>query len=843
MPFMTDGQQGPRVGTLLADRFQVLEVIGKGGMGIVVRAFDQLTSSEVAVKHVRPDLAEDPDYAERLLREAQLARDVSHPNICRVHDVYRHGDEVLLSMEYVHGETLRKRLDRGPIPPAEALDISRQICAGVAAAHQKGVIHRDLKPENVLLESSGRAVVLDFGVARKEGTPRDTVTGIALGTPRYMSPEQQQGKAVGPATDVFALGLVIEELWGNRKQPGWLRTLLRKATERDPRRRFPDAEALGTQLAHPIMRLSLAPILLLSGAAAVATLLFVVHPLVLLDLLHLAGSERGQRDEVRKTLLTRQWSGAQLATLSPDGKLLGYLEETGGIMAIFLRPMRDTGAPIRQILAPDGRSVAWISFSPDSRRITFSTGRRLIDRDAEVYVLSLTDGPGPGPAPRRLIDGSTPSWFPDGKTLAISHCNQDTGRCHLSRIAAEGGEATAIEADPPASLEYCPAVSPDGKQVAYLAGLAPGGLRVVPVAGGKALTLDPDPSFYYRVQWTPDGKRIVYGSDTRGLLSIDADSPGGHPATLLPPIDYAISPSLSADGKILVYTRNVEAYELSIIDRNGHNRQEVPINYPVAAIGYPLFSPDGKHIALQMSIRDGTQRLVALVDRTTGTVRPLVEPGEAWLYPESFIDNGNALIVGTRKPGGLRVVPVLGRPVPKIEFGADETRADISPDGKLLSTLRAGGKEGAINSGLWVRPVGAPPTQAECWVVDGAGQPAWSPDSTQVAMPTNSSAVVLSQGPDRVRTLQLQDPITHEPLLTKQIRFAKDGKLLLIHFPRIYEIDLSTEAARLIISPDHLSNLFGLTLSPDDLLVAYVMQPFHTDLWLVESTDNLLRRR
>src|SRR5579883_359658 len=141
--------QGPRVGVLLAERFRVLEVIGRGGMGIVVRAFDKVTSTEVAVKHVRPDLAVDPDYADRLLREASLARDVSHHNVCRVHDVYRHEDEVLLSMEYVQGETLRKRLDRGPLPAAEALDIARQVCARVAAAHEKGVVHRDLKPENV----------------------------------------------------------------------------------------------------------------------------------------------------------------------------------------------------------------------------------------------------------------------------------------------------------------------------------------------------------------------------------------------------------------------------------------------------------------------------------------------------------------------------------------------------------------------------------------------------------------------------------------------------------------------------------------------------------------------
>ena len=840
---MVEAQPGPRVGALLADRFRVLEVIGRGGMGIVVRAFDTFTKTEVAVKHVRPDLAEDPDYADRLLREAALARELSHRNVCRVHDAYRDGDGVLLSMEYVQGETLRKRLDRGPLLPEEALAVARQICAGVAAAHEKGVVHRDLKPENVLIDEGGRAVVLDFGVARKEDSPRDTVTGIALGTPRYMAPEQQQGKAVTPATDVFALGLVIEELYGERRPPAWLRPVIRRATEREARRRFRDASALGRSLSRPWMRLSIVGVTVGSSVAVLGALALIVNPGLLLGLFRgdVDGGARtlGAPKEPVKSILTRQWGGAQFGTVSPDGKLLAYMEESNNVMEGLLRPLSEANV-LPQRFSEPGQSVTWLSFAPDSRRIAFSTGRHFQDRAAEIYIVEITSGKVGGDKPRRIAAGTTPSWFPDGKQMALSHYNEDTGRWHLARLLVGDSAVAPIEADPPARFELCPTVSPDGRSLAYLAGPSPGGLRVLPATGGPAVTLDERPTFYDRVQWTPDGKRLLFGTVTRGLLSVSVHGKGA-PVSLLPPSDIPHNPSLTANGKLLVYTRAQEGYELWTTERDGGASSIIRVSIPTDVVAWPLFSPDGQSIALMVGENDGNTiaNSVVVLPRTGGVGRQVSKTVTRTLWPESFVDKGRALILGNNLAGGLEVVTLTDTPAPAIKFGADEMHAAVSPDGRYLATTRMEGKEGTIAGGLWVRPVGSPPTEAVCWLEDGFGRPTWAPDGREVAVGTSKGLLGLSRGPDQTRRLRIVDP-QGTLLRSKFMRFAPDGKLLLADYPHIYEVDLRAEVARPVVSPRRISNLFGFTISPDGKQLVYATQPVNSDLWLVESPDQLL---
>ncbi|MDW8282376.1 MAG: protein kinase [Myxococcales bacterium] len=830
------------MGSLLADRFLVREVIGHGGMGIVVRALDTFTKTEVAVKHVRPDLAADPDYTDRLVREAALARELSHRNICRVHDAYRDGDgSVLLSMEFVQGETLRRRLDRGPLHPDEALSIARQICAGVAAAHEKGVVHRDLKPENVLLDKNGRAVVLDFGVARKEGSPRDTVTGVALGTPRYMAPEQQLGKAVTPATDVYALGLVLEELYGDRRPPAWLRPIIRRATDRDPRRRYRDAMALERALSRPWLRAPIIGVTIGSAVAVLTALALIIQPGLVLGLFSLPAGEREptppMRREPLKSILTRQWGGAQFGTVSPDGKLLAYMEESDGVMEGLLRPLFDATVQPQRFSAP-GQSVTWISFAPDSRRIAFSTGRHFLDRAAEIYMVDISLGV--ESPPQRLVAGTTPSWFPDGRRLALSHYNEDTGRWHLAYFELGSEGIRPIEADPPARFELCPAVSPDAKQLAYVAGPAPGGLRVLPVSGGPAVTLDDQPTFYDRVQWTPDGKRLIFGSERRGLLSVSVT--GREPLlNLLPPSDIPHNPSLTANGKRLVYTRAQEGFELWSTSRDGTNSSIIRVNIPTDVLAWPLFSPDGQSIAVMVGENDGDKNAnsVVVLPRTGGVGRQVRKAVSRTLWPETFVDGSRALVVGSNLAGSLEVVSLSGGPPPSIRFGSNEMHAALSPDGKLLATTRMEGREGTVAGGLWVRPVLASPEEAVCWVEDGFGRPTWSPDGREVAVGTSKGLVALSRGPEQTRRLRITDP-QGRLLRSKFMRFAPDGKLLLADYPHIYEVDLRAAVARPVVSPRRISNLFGFTISPDGKYIVYATQPFNSDLWLLESPDQLL---
>ncbi len=200
-------------GTVLDGRYRIIGILGRGGMGEVYRADDLRLGQAVALKLLPADLGHDPVRLAQFHNEVRTARHVSHPNVCRMYDIGEADGLLYLSMEYVDGEDLATSLRRiGRFPEDKALDIARQLCAGLAAAHQRGVIHRDLKPANVMLDGDGRVRVMDFGLA-SIGRADD----IRAGTPGYMAPEQLLGRDVTVRSDIFALGLVLYELFTGRR--------------------------------------------------------------------------------------------------------------------------------------------------------------------------------------------------------------------------------------------------------------------------------------------------------------------------------------------------------------------------------------------------------------------------------------------------------------------------------------------------------------------------------------------------------------------------------------------------------------------------------------------------
>src|SRR5262245_15614332 len=214
----SDALDGARFipGTMLAGRYRIVGLLGRGGMGEVYRAEDLKLAQPVALKFLPGAVSRHPDRLERFLQEVRLARQVSHPNVCRVHDIGETGGLHFLSMEYIDGEDLASLLRRiGRLPQDKALELARQLCAGLAAAHDRKVLHRDLKPANVLIDGRGQAHLADFGLADLADHRRD-VAEIA-GTLGYMAPEQLEGKEVTTRTDVYALGLVLYEMFTGRR--------------------------------------------------------------------------------------------------------------------------------------------------------------------------------------------------------------------------------------------------------------------------------------------------------------------------------------------------------------------------------------------------------------------------------------------------------------------------------------------------------------------------------------------------------------------------------------------------------------------------------------------------
>jgi serine/threonine-protein kinase len=200
-------------GALLDSRYRIIGLLGRGGMGEVYRADDMRLGQPVALKLLPEALRHDPVRLAQFHNEVRTARQVSHPNVCRVYDIGEADGLLYLSMEYVDGEDLASSLRRiGRFPEDKAADIARQLCAGIAAAHQRGVVHRDLKPANVMLDGAGRVRVMDFGLAAI-----GRVEDIRAGTPAYMAPEQLLGREVTAKSDIFALGLVIYELFTGRR--------------------------------------------------------------------------------------------------------------------------------------------------------------------------------------------------------------------------------------------------------------------------------------------------------------------------------------------------------------------------------------------------------------------------------------------------------------------------------------------------------------------------------------------------------------------------------------------------------------------------------------------------
>lgn len=262
---------------LINGRYRILEKLGEGGMAVVWKAQDTALGRLVALKVLRPQYASDPEFVARFRREAQAAANLAHPNIVNVYDIGEADGQPFIVMEYVDGRSLKEIIrEEGPLPVTRALDLVLQTAVAVAHAHRAGIVHRDLKPQNILVTREDQVKVTDFGIARALGTASATQTGVVFGTAHYLAPEQALGEPATPASDVYALGVVLYEMLAgqppfeaensmgvamkhireepipiqhrNPRVPDSVATVIAHAMAKDPAERYADAGALAVAL-------------------------------------------------------------------------------------------------------------------------------------------------------------------------------------------------------------------------------------------------------------------------------------------------------------------------------------------------------------------------------------------------------------------------------------------------------------------------------------------------------------------------------------------------------------------------------------------------------------------
>ena len=684
---------GTRVGA-----YEILSLLGEGGMGQVYRAHDAKLARDVALKILPEAFGSDPDRVARFEREARTLAALNHPHIAHMYGAEEQNGTRALVMELVEGETLAERLVRGAIPLDDTLAMAQQIADALNAAHERGIIHRDLKPANVKIRPDGTVKVLDFGLAKAVETdsgnrppgsedtlsnsptltsPAMTHAGVILGTAAYMAPEQAKGKPVDRRADVWAFGCVVfEMITGRPPFPGeTVGEVLARVIEREP-----DWQLLPAATS-PALRRLLQRCLQKNPARRWHHMTDVA-----LDL-ELASSEPAHLDEQTAPPRSRWREGAGW---------LAALVMAAAAGASWLRSEPTAAPPVTtfELRAPSGlnfgifQASPYAALAPDGRSFVFEGSKGSV---SSLWIRALDDH-----TPRELSDtenGFLPFWSPDGRSIAFSRAGKlfrtDVGAgspqviCDLPRDGGEGG-----------------AWAEDGT---ILIGSAAGGIYRVSAAGGvprPVTTLGPGETSHHWPVWLPDQRSFLYRTDKGAILRasldgappqklLDAESrvefvmPGlllfaKGTALMAQPFDPAkgaltgeqvvISETVrlgssgramfSARSNALVFRSGATSeagFTWDLYDQRGQVRQSLPLRI----LRSFALSPDGTQIALHAHDSGTGDGEFSLVQLAGGNVTPVYAGPLHYDYPV-WSPDGTRLAVTSSE--GLRAIRTDGTP-------------------------------------------------------------------------------------------------------------------------------------------------------------------------------------
>lgn len=617
-----------RLRRALEDRYEIHEEAGRGGMAIVYRARDLKHQRDVALKVLEPDLAAALGPA-RFLREIQVAAGLQHPSILPLYDSGEADGLLYFVMPFIEGATLSERIScEGPLPVEDALAIAREMANALDHAHGKGLVHRDVKPGNILFQG-GRALLADFGLATAlSGAEEERLTrsGVVLGTPSYMSPEQALGQDVDERSDLYSLACVVYEMLagdppfsGSTAQavmgrhisdsvppirsvrpqlPRVLDDTLAKALAKVPADRFSSASELVEALANPrpAAPLRRRTLVLTSVLLSAAVVLWFAVP-------------RGSSAQLTPGETKRMTFGAGpefSGTLSPDAEFLVYSRTEHGTMDLYVQEIA-VGRE-RRLTTSDGDETG-ARWSRDGTRIAYVSGD---GSNCDILVTTPLGG-----SSRRLAETRLPyihsfwdaqhalgvlPWSPDDQGLVFSR-RLDSGEVAVFRVEIEGGELTQVTTPPPGAHDLGASWSFSGDGIVFSRSHgASSDLWTQPVGGGAARPLLQDGSANMDPSYLPDDQHVLFCSNRKGMENLW----GLHLATgTLSQLTFGGGkdwyPSVSAQGKI-AYTNWSHQTNLCTVDvLTGESEQ---LTSWTADNFAARFSPQGDRLAYQ-STRTG----------------------------------------------------------------------------------------------------------------------------------------------------------------------------------------------------------------------------------------------
>ena len=722
--------------------YEILGSLGAGGMGQVYRAHDAKLQREVAIKVLPPQLSDSPDARARFEQEALSVAKLSNPNILSIYEFGEHQGITYVVTELVDGETLRARLEAGPLPQRRVTAYGLQIARGIAAAHSRGIVHRDLKPENVMITRDDHVKILDFGLAKSIGlAPEEetrvggvnTAAGTVLGTFGYMAPEQVRGLAVDHRADMFSFGAVLYEmLSGERafkgetaadtmtailtKEPPELDTarlsispglerIVRRCLEKSPELRFQSAtdlafalETLSTTSTASAARLDSTPLpvpytrgrpwLPWSVAAACLALALMIS-------LYKSRPSEGESPWQQFTRVTEAGGVETGPALSPDGTTVAYAMSVNGSWGIYAQ--RVGGRNATAIVDDPKRDEGAPAYSPDGTQIAFHES----DEDGGIFIAGAT-----GESVRRVTDaGFDPAWSNDGKKIAYSteevrdpSARQTTSELHVVD-AAGGAPRKIVDGD---AIE--PSWSPTNDRIVYWSNN--GGQRdifTVSATGGTRVPLTNDAALDWSPTWSADGNDVYFSSDRGGAMNLwriavdrSTGQAKGQPLPVTTGVQASASmPRFSKDGSRLVFRSRVGSV----------NPVAIPFDPTTGHAGVPAVldgsnnmripsdvSPDGTQIAY-FSIGERQEDIFVSDSAGKGT-RHVTDDTPRDRAPV-FTRDGQALVFYSNRDGtwavwGIRVDGSNLRKIASLEGGLSYPVASPLDDRIVFSKLFTG---------------------------------------------------------------------------------------------------------------------------------------------------------